>query len=499
MNWELGKPNISGGVTPCNNEPYCQNFTTNLSQSIKQSMAAGLNIDDNGPTFMSELMPALQSGEASMSLVDDSARRVLMAGASLGLMDPRDGPYDKISLTDTAAARQLALEAAEQGMTLLLNDGTLPLTAQEKVCLAGPMVDDMVVNSWSNGTTKLLSNYNGLNEIVRDNTPLAAARRHFKNGVSVAKWFGFNNDPHAEAAIEKQNNAAAVKACTGTDVILLFLTDDSCGEGKDRLQIALSPGQQSLVATAFNISRHSKEILPVVAVLLTSGPTAVPELKAGANSILQAYLPGQMAGEALMRVLTGVTAPAGRLPFTIYPADIIKRSMFLTDLKADGGITYLYYTNKYGAPLWQFGFGLSYSNITEKWAGNVGGNAADDEDAFLHTHTLANSGTTVVRTLSVSVTNEGGVTTDHVVLAFLSSNHTYAATNKRLVNFGRVAQLMPGETKTLDLDLLSEQLALPNAAGNLHIEPGNYELLVGDVTRPLRERMKVNGDSTPLL
>jgi hypothetical protein len=62
-----------------------------------------------------------------------------------------------------------------------------------------------------------------------------------------------------------------------------------------------------------------------------------------------------------------------------------------------------------------------------------------------------------------------------------------------------VAQLMPGETKTLDLDLLSEQLALPNAAGNLHIEPGNYELLVGDVTRPLRKRMKVNGDSTPLL
>jgi hypothetical protein len=141
-----------------------------------------------------------------------------------------------------------------------------------------------------------------------------------------------------------------------------------------------------------------------------------------------------------------------------------------------------------------------YSNITEKWAvPSARGHAVGDEDAFLGTHTLANSGAMVVRILSVTVTNEGSVTTDHVVLAFLSSNHTYAATNKRLVNFERVSQLMPGETKTLDLELLSEQLALPDTAGALHIEPGDYELLVGDVTRPLRRRMTVSGDPAPLL
>ena len=172
--------------------------------------------------------------------------------------------------------------------------------------------------------------------------------------------------------------------------------------------------------------------------------------------------------------------------------------MFLTDLKADGGITYLEYTNKYGAPLWDFGFGLSYSNISEMWASSEA--VAGHDDALpIQTSTLARSGSTVVGTFSVAVTNEGSVTTDHVVLAFLSSNHSYAATNKRLVNFGRVAQLKPGETKTLDLDLLSEQLAMPNAAGTLHIEPGQYELLVGDVTRPLRKGLTIGGDSAPLL
>ena len=39
-----------------------------------------------------------------------------------------------------------------------------------------------------------------------------------------------------------------------------------------------------------------------------------------------------------------------------YPADIINRSMFLTDLTADGGITYLEYTGKYGEPLWNSEF-----------------------------------------------------------------------------------------------------------------------------------------------
>jgi hypothetical protein len=217
-------------------------------------------------------------------------------------------------------------DANFQGMTLLQNDGTLPLSAKSSVCLAGPMVNDLIINSYSNGTTKLLSNYNGLNSIVRDNTPLAAARRHFST-VHAAEWFGFNEDAHAEASIEKKNNAAAVAACKGADAVLLFLTDDACGEGKDRLQIALSPGQQSLVAAVLNMTaagdssekkkKKSTPIPAVVAVLLTSGPTAVPELKQGANAVLQGYLPGQAAGEALMRVLTGMVAPAGRLPFTM--------------------------------------------------------------------------------------------------------------------------------------------------------------------------------------
>lgn len=180
-----------------------------------------------------------------------------------------------------------------------------------------------------------------------------------------------------------------------------------------------------------------------------------------------------------------------------YPADIINRSMFLTDLTADGGITYLEYTGKYGEPLWKFGEGLSYSNISETWAADQEQQHHLDLEAAglgLRAETLAAAGgSAVARTFSVTVKNEGTVVTDHVVLCFLASNHTYAFTNKKLVNFGRVASLQPGQSKTITLELLSEQLAIPDAAGAMHIYPGHYDVLAGDVNNPLTSSFTVHG------
>jgi hypothetical protein len=438
---------------PCNNKPWCQNYTDTPGHAIKIAMAAGVNIDDNGPDFEAFLVPALASGDASMALVNDSARRVLMAAASLGLLDPRDGPFDAIVETDTALARQLALEAAEQSQTLLQNDGTLPLHPSATVAVIGPMGNDLTKTAYSNGTTKLLSNYNGLNEIVMQNTPLHGLSRHF----AKVEWDGWNGQDYCPGGVcprQADRIKAAVKACAGADVAVLFLTDDACGEGRDRDQVELSRDQRAVSAAVFALG------IPVVAVLLTSGPTAVPELKASANAIVQAYLPGQAAGEAIARVLSGQVSPAGKLPYTIYPGAIVNRSMFLTDLVADGGITYLHYTGKYGEALWPYGFGLSYSNISECWTETAFGERVDAA-------ALARSGTTEALTASVTVKNTGSVTTDHTVLAFIKSSHDSAPVNKRLFGFDRTAALQPGESRTLSIPLLSEQLALPNKQGTL--------------------------------
>lgn len=170
--------------------------------------------------------------------------------------------------------------------------------------------------------------------------------------------------------------------------------------------------------------------------------------------------------------------------------------MFLTDLKADGGITYLEYTGKYGQPLWQFGEGLSYSNISETWTDGTRDHKVITPE--LLAERLTSSGSAVVHTFSVKVENQGAVVTDHVVLCFLASNHTRAFTNKKLVNFERIALLEPGQSRTITLDLLSEQIALPDATGALNVYPGAYDIRVGAVTNPLTASFVLQGRASML-
>lgn len=170
--------------------------------------------------------------------------------------------------------------------------------------------------------------------------------------------------------------------------------------------------------------------------------------------------------------------------------------MFLTDLRADGGITYLEYTGKYGEPLWRFGEGLSYSNISEMWADPKPD--LERTALALRTERIAESASAIVRTFSVTVKNEGSIVTDHVVLCFLGSNHTHAFTNKKLVNFGRVASLKPGQSQTLHLELLSEQIAIPSETGTMMILPGVYDVIAGDVRFPLTTSFEIGGDATIL-
>ncbi len=171
--------------------------------------------------------------------------------------------------------------------------------------------------------------------------------------------------------------------------------------------------------------------------------------------------------------------------------------MFLTDLKADGGITYLEYTGKYGEPLWHFGEGLSYSNISETWTDRTR-HHQNLTTRELRTDSLTRSRVTVVHKFSVAVENQGTVVTDHVVLCFLASNHTRAFANKKLVNFGRMASLQPGERRTIELELLSEQVALPDASGVMHVYPGAYSVLLGDVAEPLTASFVLQGHASVL-
>jgi len=126
-------------------------------------------------------------------------------------------------------------------------------------------------------------------------------------------------------------------------------------EGWDHRQIAL-PGVQGQLIQAVHAANPK-----IVLVLIHGGPLGIDWEKTNVPAIVDAFYPGSMGGDAIASILAGDVSPSGRLPNTIYPADFINvRDIWDMNLRDKGGITYRYYT---GTPLWEFGFGLSYTTF----------------------------------------------------------------------------------------------------------------------------------------
>lgn len=106
--------------------------------------------------------------------------------------------------------------------------------------------------------------------------------------------------------------AAAVEAAAAADVavVLIGTTAEVESEGYDRPDLDLPGNQDELV-------RRVVAANPRTVVVVNAGaPVLLPWL-ADVPTVLWGWLPGQEAGTALADVLTGVTEPSGRLPWTL--------------------------------------------------------------------------------------------------------------------------------------------------------------------------------------
>jgi beta-glucosidase len=121
--------------------------------------------------------------------------------------------------------------------------------------------------------------------------------------------------------------------------------------GGDRTSLDLPEPQENLVKAAVATGK------PVVVVLTSGSAISANYAAEHANAVLAAWYGGEEAGSAIAETLAGVSNPAGRLPVTFYKS--VDQLPPFTDY-AMKGRTYRYFK---GAPLYPFGFGLSYSTF----------------------------------------------------------------------------------------------------------------------------------------
>lgn len=220
--------------------------------------------------------------------------------------------------------------------------------------------------------------------------------------------------------------------------------------GGDRTKLDLPAIQEQLIKEIKALGK------PVVLVLLNGSALAVNWENENIPAIVEAWYPGQAAGQAIADVLFGDYNPGGRLPVTFYRS--VKDLPSFEDYNISTQ-TYRYFK---GDVLYPFGYGLSYTTFQYDNLKISNEYKAGENVKF-----------------SVNVKNTGNMAGDEVVQVYVSAQNRQGHLPLRSLKAFKRIHLQPGETKTVDLIVRSDAFSFINDKNEKIILRGKYEISVG--------------------
>ncbi|XP_008234021.1 PREDICTED: probable beta-D-xylosidase 7 [Prunus mume] len=465
-----------------------QGYAKTPEDAVGDVLKAGMDVNC-GSYLKDHTKSAVQQKKLDVSEIDRALRNLFSIRMRLGLFDgsPLEQPYGNIG-PDQACSKEhqaLALEAAQDGIVLLKNSGRLlPLPKSKAISLA-------VIGPNANASVTLLGNYHG--RPCKSITPLKALQGYAKYTNYEA---GCDTVKCPQATIDK-----AVEAAKAADYVVLIMGLDQSQEREahDRRHLGLPGKQQELISS---VAKAAKK--PVILVILSGGPVDITPAKYDKKigGIFWAGYPGEAGGIALAEIIFGDHNPGGRLPVTWYTQDYVKIPMTDMRMRPDTktgypGRTYRFYK---GGNVYDFGFGLSYSNYIYEFASAIAQNKLYLNESSISSKVKSSDAGRfrLVPDLSeefcekkkfpvrVAVKNHGEMVGKHPVLLFVGQkNPNNGSPMKQLVGFQSVI-LSAGERAELEFILNPcEHLSHANEGGLMVVEEGSYFLQVGDVEYPL--------------
>jgi beta-xylosidase len=427
------------------------------------ALAAGIDVElPTGDAYLGPLVDRVRAGEVDEALVDRAVLRVLRQKERLGLLDPdafEDDPPTGIDL-DTPRHRTLARELAARSLVLLSNGPeapVLPLTPGASVALIGPNADraEALQGCYSFANHVLAAHPDlplgfaipTVREALTDTLGPGAVRFAAGCAVSGTDRSGFDD---AVAVAERSDVAVVVVG----DQAGLF-GRGTVGEGNDTESLDLPGVQRELVEAVVATGT------PTVVVLLTGRPYAIGWALDGdaprPAAVVQAFFPGEGGGLAIADLLTGATAPSGRLPVSLPRAAGAQPYTYLHPRL--GGPSDVTATDS--TPVRPFGFGLAYTSfVYEDLVVDPTVSSAGEFDTW------------------VTVRNTGGRAGEDVVQLY---GHDVQASVTRpvaqLLGYARVS-LGPGESARLRFRVPVQRFAFTGRDLRKVVEPGDVEVWV---------------------
>src|SRR5215208_3817454 len=441
-------------------------IAANEKEATRMAIMAGIDMSmvPLDYSFADHLLALVKEGAVPQSRIDEAVRRILRVKFELGLFEkPLPNAALKAKFA-TAESRQVSLQAAQESITLLKNSNNiLPLAKTTKVLVTGPTSDSLI--SMNNGWTYVWQGseeglYPKDRHTIRKaiEAKLGAGNVTFVQGTKITRPPNTTSNNTPTDQEEEVDIAAAVQAARNVDVVVLALGEGSYCETPGNITDLTIGEPQIKLAQAIQATGK-----PVVMVLVEGRPRIINRIAEGANAILMAYNPSNEGGTAIADVLFGDVNPSGKLPFTYprTPNGLINydHKPFETENTAFGNMAF--------NPQFRFGEGLSYTTFTYS-------------DLRLGKQTISANEELPV---SVTVTNSGQRAGKEAVLLYVSDLvASISPPGKRLRRFAKIS-LNPGQSRTLNFTLRSDDLSFIGADNKRVVEPGEFDVKVANLSQ----------------
>jgi beta-glucosidase len=439
-------------------------IAADIEQAARRALEAGVDIDLPSGTAYATLTRQVRDGRVSETRIDAAVRRLLTLKFRAGLFEhPYSDADQAVAITNNAEARALALKAAQRTLVLLKNDGTLPLRLPESgaakpvIAVIGPNAAVARLGGYYGQPPVTISILEGIENKVGSRAEIL-----FAQGVKITvndDWWA-DEVQLADPADNHRLIDAAVAVARHADQIVLALgdTEQTSREGwakthlGDRTSLDLVGEQQALFDALLALGK------PISVVLINGRPASTVTIAEHANALIEAWYVGEQGGNAVADVLFGDVNPGGKLPVTI-PRSVGQLPSFY-NVKPSARRGYLFDTV---APLFPFGYGLSYTSF------EVGA-------PQLSSDRIGVDGSV---TVTVPVLNTGSRAGDETVQVYLHQQvSSVTRPIKELKAFERVT-LAPGESKTLSFILTPASFRMWNIDMQRVVEPGAFDIMVG--------------------
>lgn len=441
---------------------YFHKTASGSDDAAKQSVMAGIDLEAGGNNFFL-LEEMVNNGTLDVKYIDEAVRHILYAKFASGLFED--------ALPDAAAIGQyvhtkesvvLAKKLADESAVLLQNNKVLPFDVSKIKSLAviGPNADQVQFGdyTWSRNNKDGVTPLKGIQDLVGTKIKL-----NYAQGCDLVSQ-------------NKEGFKQAADAAASSDAIVVFVGTQSAslardyknstsGEGFDLSDLTLPGVQEDLIKVLKSTGK------PLVVVLVTGKPFAIPWIKDNADGIIVQWYAGEQEGNAIADILFGKVNPSGKLPVS-FPQSVGHLPVYYNHLASDKG-----FYKKSGSldkpgrdyvfsnpnALWSFGYGLSYT--TFKYS-----------DFKVSKENYASND---IIELKLNVTNTGTIDGKEVVQLYINDKVSSIALPEQQLKAFKKVNLKSGETKEVVLSVPVQELAFYNRDNQKVVEDGEFELRIG--------------------